>query len=622
MRGKWTSAAAAFGAILLLAIFFALQWHWLNKATDAETERIKRRTASDVQHFADDMNGEFQAVFFGFQTDKKLWKEQDWNAFEDRYNRWRNDAKHPDLIKGFVYLAKDGGTAMKYDPSLRSFVSADGDAEVLSIKAKIAGDKSDIYFCDDPLALITKVSEPVNTFKSIFIRRTFTLNRDAKDAEPQVSPPIDRLIILLDREVISGKMLPELTQKYFPDGDFRVSMIDEGVTINSSEGDLVMADASASLFDLNPTNIFFIGKQGIVDPSVSIVENSKANTTVMIQKRSEKPEISTAEKLRTDDTNAQKKIFQVKVAKGMPVLDVKQEMLPQMSSVIKDNVSGSSNGWTLAVQHSAGSIEAFTHGVYKRNLLIGIAVFLLLTGAIIAVVWSAMRVRTSAQRQVDFVSSVSHEFRTPLAVIYSAGENLADGVVNESSQVEDYGELIKGEGRKLSSMVEQILRFAGAKGGKRQYRFEATEPSTVVEKAMKDCQPAIKEKGLEIVTEIQPDLPQIKADRDALASAVQNLINNAIKYSGDSKWVKVTASNGNDKVRFTVEDHGIGIDRKDLRQIFAPFYRSRQVVDAQIHGNGLGLSIVKEIADAHNAKVYAESSLARGSKFTFEIDKI
>ncbi|MBL8183219.1 MAG: HAMP domain-containing histidine kinase, partial [Blastocatellia bacterium] len=131
-----------------------------------------------------------------------------------------------------------------------------------------------------------------------------------------------------------------------------------------------------------------------------------------------------------------------------------------------------------------------------------LGIYVLLVGAILAIVISAMRSRAYAQRQIDFVSSVSHEFRTPLAVIYSAGENLADGVAKDSSQVSRYGDLIKGEGKKLSGMVEQILEFAGARSGRKKYNFGETDMAEVVRSALAECRPQIDKAGFEIETDI------------------------------------------------------------------------------------------------------------------------
>jgi signal transduction histidine kinase len=233
-----------------------------------------------------------------------------------------------------------------------------------------------------------------------------------------------------------------------------------------------------------------------------------------------------------------------------------------------------------------------------------------------AIVFSTQRARAFAQRQVDFVSSVSHEFRTPLAVIYSAGENLADGVANDPAHTSKYGELIKGEGRKLSGMVEQILEFAGANSGRQKYNFRAVAASEVVKNAIHECGTLIAGQNITLETNVDENLPLLNVDQEALSRAIQNLIANAVKYQSGSRWIRVAAANGDGKVKIWVEDDGIGISKTDLRQVFEPFFRSKAVVDAQIHGNGLGLALVKQIAEAHGGRVFAESELGKGSKFT------
>jgi len=182
-----------------------------------------------------------------------------------------------------------------------------------------------------------------------------------------------------------------------------------------------------------------------------------------------------------------------------------------------------------------------------------------------------------------------------------------------------YGELIKGEGRKLTGMIEQILDFAGANSGRRRFTFADTAIDELIKDAVDECRPLIENKNFDVQVDIANGLPPVHADKTALSQAVQNLLANAIKYSNGSSWARVSAENGGGRVRIIVEDHGLGISKKDLRQIFAPFYRSKSVVDAQIHGNGLGLSLVSQIVEAHKGKISVESEPGKGSKFTIEL---
>jgi len=272
--------------------------------------------------------------------------------------------------------------------------------------------------------------------------------------------------------------------------------------------------------------------------------------------------------------------------------------------------------WTLNVQHNAGSLEQFITNTRRKNLAVSFGILTLLGASVVLIFLSAQRAKVLAQRQIDFVSAVSHEFRTPLAVIYSAGENLADGVAKEEKQTARYGDLIKGEGKKLSKMVEQILDFAGANSGKKKYDFRQTNVSEIIDNALAECQSLLDEKSFTIEKNVHENLPEISVDKTALSQAIQNLIVNAVKYSDNEKFLKISATNGNKRIKIAVEDRGIGISPKDLKHVFEPFYRAKSVVDEQIHGNGLGLNLVKQTVEAHGGEIEVKSEIGKGSKFT------
>jgi signal transduction histidine kinase len=168
-------------------------------------------------------------------------------------------------------------------------------------------------------------------------------------------------------------------------------------------------------------------------------------------------------------------------------------------------------------------------------------------------------------------------------------------------------------------MVEQILEFAGANSRKRTYKFQLWPVAQIVDDAIRQCGPLLESQNVDLEIDVDADLPVINADPEALSRAIQNLVANSIKYRNGNSWMRVSASNGDGTVKITVEDRGIGISKGDLRQVFEPFFRSKEVVDAQIHGNGLGLAIVKQIAEAHCGRVMAESEPGQGSKFTIEL---
>ncbi len=604
MKGSWVTTFAVGGVILLLTLFLGLQYNWLRQASEAECERMQRRVDADTRNFADDFNREMQAAYFNFQTDAASWEKADWTEFNERYDYWKSKTQYPGLIRDFVFFGENPRQLLKFDAQTRSFAAVEIVSEVSVLRAKIEEDASPKAFYEDQSALVMPVYKTEKRFETVILRR---MEADAAPLHP-VPERLGYLVIFLDKNVIAGSLLTDLAAKYFPEGNFRVEVKNKGdAPVFETAGALASSDAKAGLLSLAPDKMMFFGERALW----SKLQPEKRHAVAV----DERIESRTFTRTETGPDGTSKGTFKIEVQPGPAVPGTTTKT---RRSIIASTAEDS-DPWTLNVQHVAGSIDAFARNEFQKSFLIGLGIYLLLVGAIVAIVLSALRSKRFAQRQIDFVSSVSHEFRTPLAVIYSASENLADGVTKDGEQVTRYGNLIKGEGKKLSSMVEQILQFAGARSGKRMYSFSSTDVASIIEAAIAECGPMLEEKGFQVERSIDKDLPKINADADALSTALQNLISNSVKYGNGSHSICVKATNGNGKIKLSVEDQGIGIAVDDLKHIFEPFYRAKDVVDAQIHGNGLGLAVVKEIAEAHGGTVRARSEAGKGSEFTMEI---
>jgi signal transduction histidine kinase len=267
------------------------------------------------------------------------------------------------------------------------------------------------------------------------------------------------------------------------------------------------------------------------------------------------------------------------------------------------------------ITHRSGSVDAAVAQARGKNLAISFGILLILAFSIVMIVVSTGRAQRLARQQMEFVSGVSHELRTPLAVICSAGENLADGLVTGPEHAQIYGTLVRDEGRRLTGMIEQVLDFAGIQSGRKIYNLRPTAIDDVVRQALAACNAQITHLGFLIDLQIGENLPQIQADKPALVRAVQNLIGNALKYSGQSRWIGIRAFADAHALSIVVEDRGVGVPEDEVGHIFEPFYRGRSATDSQISGSGLGLSLVKHIVEAHGGTVEVTSTLGRGSIF-------
>jgi len=226
-----------------------------------------------------------------------------------------------------------------------------------------------------------------------------------------------------------------------------------------------------------------------------------------------------------------------------------------------------------------------------------------------------------AQLQMDFVASVSHELRTPLTAILTAGENIRDGLASSRERLFEQGSVITDQANQLMALVDQVLLFSARKQGRLTHLLREVHASDVIDDALRSTQSLIEEERFSIETRIEPNLPPMVADISVLSQCIQNLIVNAVKYSGTNRWIGVSARMDRDKhaVLMAVQDRGMGISESDLKRIFEPFYRSPQVVSARIRGTGLGLSIAKRSAELFGGQLTVSTQVGVGSVFTVHL---
>ncbi len=279
--------------------------------------------------------------------------------------------------------------------------------------------------------------------------------------------------------------------------------------------------------------------------------------------------------------------------------------------------------WQIYVRHRAGSLEAVVDQARIRNMSVTAGVLLLMLATAFALLRYTIRAQRLANMQMDFVAGVSHELRTPLTVIHTAGYNLQGKLARNPAQVEQYGAMIRRESARLRDLVEQVLQFASAGAGRAIHKREPLSVARVIEETMEASRSALHDRACVLESKVDDGLPPVLGDPEALRQALENLVGNAVKYgAGDGQWIGVFASKaegGSDAVEIRVADRGPGIPEHEQRRIFDPFFRGARAIKDQIHGTGLGLSLVKRIVEAHGGSIRVRSAPMRGTEFIVRI---
>jgi signal transduction histidine kinase len=240
---------------------------------------------------------------------------------------------------------------------------------------------------------------------------------------------------------------------------------------------------------------------------------------------------------------------------------------------------------------------------------------LMLCGSVL-IVRDISREAEATRLKTEFVHHVSHELKTPLSVIRLYGETLQRKEdLTKPEQKEAY-EIITKESERLSHLINNVLDFSRIEMGKKEFDFKKGNLPQVIRDTLDSYRYHLEKKGFSIQEDIASDLPEMEFDKEAIASLLVNLLSNAIKFSPTTKDVSVRLSRQAENAVLHVKDKGIGISSKEVSRVFEKFYRSNDAKASDAQGSGLGLSLVKHIAEAHGGKIRVHSEPGKGSTFT------
>jgi signal transduction histidine kinase len=273
--------------------------------------------------------------------------------------------------------------------------------------------------------------------------------------------------------------------------------------------------------------------------------------------------------------------------------------------------------WTLRVASADPAADLAQLAARRRLLLAGLAltgVLLLLGGYFTA--RAITRELAVARLQSDFVSAVSHEFRTPLTSMRHLTELLDGGIVEEEGRRRQYYSALSHETMRLHRLVEGLLNFGRMEAGVLKYRFERLNAGDLVEEIVNEFREEGANNSHPIEVSAGPAVPALSADREALSRALWNLLDNAVKYSPNPTPVRIHLTREGKWIAISVRDEGLGIPVEEQKQIFKKFVRGAAAQASHVKGTGIGLTIVQQIVQAHGGKVHLKSRPGEGSTFT------
>jgi len=302
----------------------------------------------------------------------------------------------------------------------------------------------------------------------------------------------------------------------------------------------------------------------------------------------------------------------------------KNESTPLAASVgwdggypeVERNMEGAFPGLTMAIKLHGTTLAALEQRFVRNDFLILAGLSLLLAGGIILTYRNISREMALARLKSDFVSNVSHELRTPLSLIRLYAETLEMGRLKSEAKCQEYYSIIRKESERLTALINNILDFSRIEAGRKEYDFRETDLGELVHNTLESYRYQIEQNGFAFEERIAQDVPRLRVDREALARSLLNLVNNALKYSQDRKFIGVNVFRDNGAVKLEVVDHGIGIPEDQQSKIFEKFYRVGDPLVHNTKGSGLGLSLVRHVVTAHGGQVLVDSAPGRGSKFT------
>ena len=585
----------------VLIILAVMQYRWSREVSEAARNRMQANLQMSLMNLRQDFARELAAMCLDMQSDAAS-SSAEAKGLSEKLQRWQQTASHPGLVAS-VYLwdVSSHNSLLRLSPAGARFETNPWPKNLAELHRFLSSD-----FMREPAPRQRRITpRPQGEDRPPSAGRVeFPPPAAIDQSVPALIVPATRgptphenglasswLIVELDSGVLRDRVFPDLVERYF--GEPKSSDYEVAVVGGSLEQPQVLY-SSLPGFGSDAAERGD-GSLNLFGPPASRVEHQAGSDFFR---------------------------FMPAPGAGGPWSPSRNPFSDMFGAMRFDPLHShpGARDWRVVVRSRKGSVEAAAEELRRRNLATSFGVLLILAATMGLILFTSQRARRLATLQMDFVAGVSHELRTPLAGILSAAENIADGVVDNKEQLVRYGGIIKNQATQLKNLVEQVLSFASVQRNKTPAsNLRTLQVRDAIEDVLENTTSTVQASGITVDLRIDPNLPALVADPEAFSQCLQNLITNAIKYSGESKWMGIRAGQAGGEVTITVEDHGIGISSEEMKQIFEPFYRSPAVAGSQVHGTGLGLALARSFAESMGGRITVQSEVGKGSAFSVHL---
>jgi two-component system phosphate regulon sensor histidine kinase PhoR len=271
--------------------------------------------------------------------------------------------------------------------------------------------------------------------------------------------------------------------------------------------------------------------------------------------------------------------------------------------------------YQVGIRMKGAGVEEILKARFVKNILLILVLDLIIIAGAWVVYRGIRREMELVRLKSDFVSNVSHELRTPLSVIRMYTETLEMGRIRDEEKKTEYLTTILRESERLTRLVNNILSFSRMEAGKKEFHLRSTDLNALVTQVLETYGPHLANEGFSPAVDLNPTISPVRADGEAVAEAIINLLDNAVKYSDREKYIRISTGTQDGMVFVAVEDRGIGIAPEHQQKVFDSFYRVSTGLVHTSKGSGIGLAIVRQIMEAHHGKVGLVSEVGKGSTF-------